>query len=509
MTLKIYNSATRRKEDFAPREPGKVALYVCGPTVYNYIHIGNARTFLSFDVIRRYLRWRGLAVTFVQNITDIDDKIINRAAEEGRSAAELAAFYTEAFIAEMHALGVEDPTLRPRATEAMDEMIALIARLIDRGHAYESGGDVYFAVRSFPGYGQLSGRDLDELRSGARIAINDAKRDPLDFTLWKAAKPGEPAWDSPWGAGRPGWHTECSAMSERDLGLPFDIHGGGGDLLFPHHENERAQAMAATDGPFANYWMHGGMLNVNEEKMSKSLGNFLLLHDVLEHFEPAVVRLLMLQTHYRAPLDFSDARLEEAKVALERLRGFVATCQWRVRAEGVSDVPPREPSSASGFPSRSLKPTLRSVSETLALSDDPTAGFPRTDSDTPSALITTARDKFIAEMDDDFNTAGALAAIFELMRATNVWMEAHPRESAGLELVAATVTELLGVLGIELGEADDPAADEQAEALLEQRTAARAAKDWARADALRDELDALGYAIEDTPQGPRLVKKER
>ena len=468
MTLRIYNTATRRKEDFIPREPGKVALYVCGPTVYNYIHIGNARTFLSFDAIRRYLRWRGFEVTFVQNITDIDDKIINRAAEEGKTAAEVAAFYTKAFIDEMHALGVEDPTIRPRATESIADMIALIGRLIERGHAYESAGDVYFAVRSYAGYGQLSGRDIDELQSGARIEVDPRKRDPLDFTLWKAAKPGEPQWDSPWGPGRPGWHTECSAMSERDLGLPVDIHGGGGDLIFPHHENERAQAEAATGTTFVNYWMHGGMLNVNEEKMSKSLGNFLLLHDVLQHYEPAVLRLLMLQTHYRSPLDFSDARLDEAKAALERLRGFVSGLAWRAGPESAS---------------------------------------------VESAATQTARTKFSAEMDDDFNTAGALAAIFELMRATNVWLDTHQaeltdEERAQLAGVAQTMTELLGVLGIELAAGEGgAAADEQAHRLLEQRTEARASKDWARADALRDELDALGYGIEDTPQGPRLVKK--
>jgi len=475
MTLRIYNTATRRKEDFCPREPGKVALYVCGPTVYNYIHIGNARTFLSFDVVRRYLRWRGFDVTFVQNITDIDDKIINRAAEEGKTPAEIAAFYTTAFIDEMHTLGVEDPTLRPRATESIGDMIALIERLIESGHAYESGGDVYFAVRSWPGYGQLSGRALDELQSGARVAVAEAKRDPLDFTLWKAAKPGEPFWDSPWGAGRPGWHTECSAMSERDLGLPVDIHGGGGDLIFPHHENERAQAEAATGKTFVNYWMHGGMLNINDEKMSKSLGNFLLLHEVLEYYEPAVLRLLMLQTHYRSPLDFSDARLEEAKVALDRLQGFVSLIEWRVNATPPGDdlgAPPLED------------------------------------------LVRVASAKFVAEMDDDFNTAGALAALFELMRATNVWLDAHQAEldeaeQAALSAVAATITELLGVLGIDVkadADASESTPDAEAEALLAQRTEARAAKDWARADALRGELDALGYTIEDTPQGPRLVR---
>ena len=499
MTLRIYNTATRSKEDFAPREPGKIALYVCGPTVYNYIHIGNARTFLSFDAVRRYLQWRGFDVTFVQNITDIDDKIINRAAEEGKTPAEIAAFYTKAFIDEMHALGVEDPTIRPRATGSIDDMIALIERLINGGHAYESGGDVYFAVRSYAGYGELSGRDIDELQVGARVAAGELKRDPLDFTLWKAAKPGEPFWASPWGQGRPGWHTECSAMSERDLGLPVDIHGGGGDLIFPHHENERAQAEAATGKTFVNYWMHGGMLNINDEKMSKSLGNFLLLHEVLEHYEPSVLRLLMLQTHYRSPLDFSDARLEEAKAALERLRGFVSLIRWRVGAASHTVI------------LREVAESSREVGcldpATNAQDDMRVGGL--------EDLEQAARTKFTSEMDDDFNTAGALAALFELMRATNVWLDAQKGEldegqRADLAEVAATMVELLAVLGIDLAtdaEASDTASDEQAEALLTQRTEARAAKDWARADALRDELDALGYTIEDTPQGPRLVRK--
>jgi len=535
MTLKVYNSATHRKEEFIPRESGKVALYVCGPTVYNYIHIGNARTFLSFDVIRRYLQWRGFCVTFIQNITDVDDKIINRAAEEGKTPAEIAAFYTKAFIDEMHTLGVEDPTARPRATEAIGDMIALIERLIAGEHAYESGGDVYFAVRSYSGYGELSGHDINELQVGARVAAGELKRDPLDFALWKAAKPGEPFWDSPWGRGRPGWHTECAAMSERDLGLPFDIHGGGGDLLFPHHENERAQAEAATGKRFVNYWLHGGMLNINEEKMSKSLGNFLLLHEVLERFEPDVLRLLMLQTHYRSPLDFSDARLDEAKSALERLRGFVSMLRWRAGADPASSVVAASSSSVSAVSAVDSSSCHCERSEAIQTdSFEQSSGLPRrgfaasrNDAECNDALgaplpglvmaCDAARSKLIAEMDDDFNTAGALAALFELMRATNIWLDAHQAElddgaRAGLAAVVATLTELLGVLGVNLDVADDAGdldadAEEQAQDLLTQRTEARAAKDWARADAIRDELDALGYAIEDTPQGPRLVRK--
>ena len=272
--MKLYNTMTRTKEEFVPREEGKVAMYVCGPTVYNHIHLGNARTFLSFDTIRRYLLWKGYDVSFVQNVTDVDDKIIKKSHEEGRTFSEVASEYTQAFIDAMDAVNVLPPTVRPKATETIPEMIDLISRLINSGHAYEVEGDVYFSVRSFPGYGKLSGRDVDDMRSGARIEIDDRKKDPLDFALWKSAKPGEPSWESPWGLGRPGWHIECSAMSEEELGLPFDIHGGGVDLVFPHHENEIAQSEAATGKTFARYWLHGGMLQVNSEKMSKSLNNF-------------------------------------------------------------------------------------------------------------------------------------------------------------------------------------------------------------------------------------------
>ena len=304
--LTIYDTKLHEKVPFTTLEHGKISMYVCGPTVYNYIHIGNARTFVSFDVIRRFLTWRGFKVKFVSNITDVDDKIIKKAQEEGREASEVAAEYAQAFLDDMHALNVEDPDVRPRATEEIPEMIALIEELIEKGHAYAVEGDVYFSVRSFPAYGELSGRNIDEMESGHRElradgqGLEDRKRDPLDFALWKAAKPGEPSWESPWGAGRPGWHIECSAMSRKYLGLPFDIHGGGADLVFPHHENERAQSEAACGCTFANHWMHGGMLQINHEKMSKSLGNFLLLRDILKTTRPEVLRFLMLQTHYRS-----------------------------------------------------------------------------------------------------------------------------------------------------------------------------------------------------------------
>ncbi|MDP3631300.1 MAG: cysteine--tRNA ligase, partial [Actinomycetota bacterium] len=284
MPIRVHNTMTRTKEEFVPREAGKVAMYVCGPTVYNHIHIGNARTFLTFDVIRRYFIWRGFDVTFVQNITDVDDKIIKRAAEEGIAPAEVADTYTFAFRSAMESLGVERPTSQPLATQTIPQMIDMIERLIAGGHAYAVDGDVYFSVRSFPAYGKLSGRDIDDLESGARVDVDDRKQDPLDFALWKTAKPGEPHWPSPWGEGRPGWHIECSVMSEGELGLPFDIHGGASDLIFPHHENELAQSEAATGTQFVKYWLHGGLLQVNAEKMSKSLGNFMLLKDVLESY---------------------------------------------------------------------------------------------------------------------------------------------------------------------------------------------------------------------------------
>jgi len=490
--MRVYNTLSRSKEEFVPLEPGIVSIYVCGPTVYNHIHIGNARTFLSFDVIRRYLAWKGFDVRFVQNVTDVDDKIINRANEEGRPAAEVAAEYTIAFITAMRQLGVEDPTVRPRATETIPQMIDMIERLIDRDHAYVVDGDVYFAVRSFPEYGKLSGRDIDEMHAGARVEVDDRKRDPLDFALWKAAKPGEPHWPSPWGEGRPGWHIECSVMSELELGLPFDIHGGGADLVFPHHENELAQSEAATGTAFARYWLHGGMLQVNAEKMSKSLGNFLLLKDVLERYETPVIRLLMLQTHYRSPLDFSDARLDETIHAYERLANLVRNLRWARTLSAQGTGAPAE------------------VCSGLKLHVD------------------TARAKFESEMDDDFNTAAALAAIFELAKAANVFLSEYQvdlcqEDKDAIAAAEETVVELLGVLGVEVGEevsvelpaevlelagqlAGYSGKDREAavEALLAARAAARTDKNWAAADAVRDGLGRLGIQIEDTPQGARV-----
>ena len=458
--MQIYNTATRRKEELVTHEPGKVAMYACGPTVYNYIHIGNARTFLIFDMVRKYLKYRGYEVAFVQNITDVDDKIIKRAQEEGKTPEEIAAFYTKAFIDNMHTFGIDDPDVRPRATQEIPEMIELVQRLIDRGHAYEVDGDVYFSVRSFPKYGELSGRNVDDLQSGARVDVDERKRDPLDFALWKAAKPGEPHWSSPWGEGRPGWHLECSAMSQKYLGVPLDVHGGGSDLVFPHHENERAQSEAAFGCTFSNYWMHGGMLQINHEKMSKSLGNFLLLRDVLKTTDARVLRMLMLQTHYRSPLDFSDERLGESEAMLSRLTNFVKNTAWLcANAEGET--------------------TVDLVAYQKAIDD--------------------MCDSFIEAMDDDFNTADALAAVFELVKFANTNVqEGSSKEFAGHTL--EVMTKLCDVLGLTL-EKKEEILDEEIENLIAERQAARKAKDFARADEIRGLLLDKGIELKDTREG--------
>lgn len=493
--IRIYDTKMHKKVDLETVEHGKVKMYVCGPTVYNYIHIGNARTFMSFDMIRRYLEWRKFDVIFVQNVTDVDDKIINKANEEGRTAAEVAEEYTKAFIEDMHAVNVKDPTVRPRATQEIDTMIALVQDLVDAGHAYATDdGDVYFNVRSFPSYGSLSGRNIDEMQAGHRDlrteGIEDRKNDPLDFALWKAAKPGEPSWDSPWGQGRPGWHVECSCMSKKYLGLPFDIHGGGSDLVFPHHENERAQSEAATGKTFSNYWMHGGMLQINGEKMSKSLDNFFLLRDILKTVDPAVLRFLMLQTHYRSPLDFSDERVEEAGVALERVRNAVRNLDWALEnaGEGGSVV----------------------------------------DADEVAEMIRGMRKEFILAMDDDFNSPKAIGQLFDFVAAANGLVAGKTisaEDAKPVEEVRDLIIELVGVFGIDLDAADAAGsayptevvglakelagfegsdAEEAVQALLDARAKARSEKNWSLADAVRDRMADLGFTIMDTPQGARV-----
>lgn len=488
----IYNSQMHRKQEFAPIEPGKVRMYVCGPTVYDQIHIGNARTFLCFDVIRRYLTYKGYEVTFAQNLTDVDDKIINRANEQGRTAAEVAEQYSDAFIEQMHRFGILDPDIRPRATREIAAMQEMIQGLIDQGYAYPvPSGDVYFSVRSDTSYGVLSGRNVDELMSGARVEENDQKRDPLDFALWKAAKPGEPSWPSPWGNGRPGWHTECVAMIHRYLGVPIDIHGGGADLVFPHHENETAQCMCNWHTALANCWMHTGMLTIDGEKMSKSLGNFYTLKEVLDKYPADALRLLMLQTHYRSPLDFSFERLEGSVGTLERLKSCVKNLRWAAK---------NAPQDGE----------LNDLDRAL------------------TKAVREATAEFTAQMDDDFNTAGGLAAIFGLVTAANTYLtDAGEDISTAATLRAAdALEELSDVLGIDLSgqegqglppelvglakeqagyAGEDP--EEAAQALLGARQEARKAKNWALADAIRDGITALGLVVEDTAAGARLSKK--
>ncbi|MDR3136180.1 MAG: cysteine--tRNA ligase [Coriobacteriales bacterium] len=569
--MRVYNTLSRRKEEFVPIRPGRVGFYLCGPTVYNYIHIGNARTFLSFDVIRRYLEYVGYEVEYVQNITDIDDKIIERAARQGCTPAALAREYTQSFLDSMRRLGIKEPTLQPKATEEIPAMIALIECLLAGDHAYQVDGDVYFAVRSYKDYGRLSGRKVDELRSGARVQVDERKRDPLDFALWKAAKPGEPAWDSPWGKGRPGWHIECSAMSVKYLGDPFDIHAGGDDLVFPHHENELAQSEACSHAGFANYWLHGGMVTIGSEKMSKSEDNFTLLKDVLCQVSAPALRLLMLQTHYRSPFDYSPERLREANAALERVTSALTNMRWSaaslptdsiaiVNATGtVSDSVPSDISDSAPLGARmvgSPVPERASVERvghaSQAMPSDarladlyrPRIATTQPKLDKAAVLLTDdipgdeagsvalAQQRFRQAMDDDFNTAQALAAIFELISAGNKLAANLQKvsDAAELERIRTAVIELLGVLGIELEHSDTTGwqGDSQAvlalaaklldytggderealDALLELRALARSDKNWDLADKVRDNLAQYGFIIEDTPQGQRLVSKK-
>ena len=456
--LKIHNTLTKQADLFKPIEPGKVRMYVCGMTVYDYCHVGHARVMVVFDMVARYLRHLGYELTYVRNITDIDDKIITRANENDESFHDLTARFIDAMHEDAAALGVMPPDQEPTATAAMDQIIAMIETLVNKGCAYAAdNGDVYYDVSTFDRYGRLSGKQLDDLRAGARVEVAQAKDDPLDFVLWKAAKPGEPSWDSPWGAGRPGWHIECSAMSTHCLGDHFDIHGGGLDLQFPHHENEIAQSEAATGQHFVNVWMHNGFVQINEEKMSKSLGNFFTVREVLKQYDPEVVRYFILASHYRSPLNYSDQNLESAKAALERFY--------------------------------------------TALRDVEPAGAFDNDGDAAQA--------FHAAMDDDFNTPEALAGMFELANHLNRAKAQGDDESAGR--LAATLKTLGGVLGLlqqspedfikgrtAAGDAEFAALEQRVEALIEQRNQARAEKNWAEADRIRDELTAQGVVLEDS-----------
>lgn len=449
---------TRQKEEFVPIEPGKVKLYACGPTVYNYFHIGNARAFITFDVVRRYLEYRGYEVTYVQNITDIEDKIIAQSIKEHIPFTEVAEKYTKAFLDDVERLGTKRPTFQPKATEYIQHMIDLIKEQVDNGFAYESGGDVYFAVTKLPQYGQLSGKKIDDQKAGARVEENENKQHPADFTLWKAAKPGEPSWSSPWGKGRPGWHTECVVMSRDLLGVTFDIHGGGTDLMFPHHENELAQALATTGKPLANYWMHNGFLNIEGEKMSKSLNNFFTAREILDVYDAEAIRFFFLSKHYRSPIDFNRELIEESKTAVQNFYTALSDLNWLT-----------------------INPEQIELPEQL--------------------------NKYIIEfneaMDDDFNSARALAILFELVgKAKNTTTALLERQAA-----AKLMVQLGSVLGFfqnteaHLTQAIDPEKLKLIEALVQQRNLARQNKDWAASDKLRDELIALGLEVKDTKDG--------
>ena len=460
--MQVYNTLTRKKEPLIPIKEGRISMYVCGPTVYDFFHIGNARPFVVFDTMRRYLEYRGYQVTYVQNFTDIDDKMINRANREGTTVKELGDRFIKEYYQDADALGIERATVNPRATEHIGDIIKLVKKLIEKGHAYATeNGDVYFSVRSFPGYGKLKGQDIDDMENGARISPTEQKRDPLDFALWKGEKPGEPSWPSPWGKGRPGWHVECSAMSMKYLGETFDIHGGGMDLIFPHHENEIAQSEGATGKPFVHYWMHNGYININNQKMSKSLGNFFLVRDIAKEYDLEAVRLFLLSANYRNPVNFSRDLMEQAVTSLARLY----TARDRLLDTAVDETADDAsvPASLDGF-----------------------------------------RDRFCEAMDDDLNTADALGVLFDFARWINIFAtDAHSKSA--IDAVKTRFGELTGVLGLVVKEKEESFTPE-AIALLEARKEAKKAKDFAKADAIRDELKSMGYSVEDTRDGAKLKK---
>jgi cysteinyl-tRNA synthetase len=484
--MQLYNTLSRRKESFKPLNPGKVGLYACGVTVYDDSHLGHARSCVVFEVLVRYLRHRGFQVTWVRNFTDIDDKIIRRAQDLGQSWKEVAERYIAAFLDDMAALGIPPAQLEPKATEHIPQILALIQRLMDLGFAYAAGGDVFFRVRRFPGYGKLSRQKIEDMEAGARVEVDPNKEDPLDFVLWKASKPGEPAWDSPWGPGRPGWHIECSAMSMHYLGETFDLHGGGQDLVFPHHENELAQSEAATGKPFARYWLHHGLLTINAEKMAKSLGNFFTVKEVLAKFPAEVVRFFLINCHYRSPLDFSDAALAEAETALLRLYTCLARIQEVLRQH----------------PNLELQHPVDSYPNSMTLEE-----FHRFGS---------LRARFDAAMDDDLNTGQALGYLFETVRLLNRLLEA-PSDDPGYLTILSEMHDEIVDLGavLNLLQADpqtmlttlrQKAADlkispEEIDQLIAARTQARKDKNWSRADAIRNQLLAMDILLEDTPQG--------
>lgn len=467
--MKIYNTLTQRKEEFIPIEENKVRMYVCGPTVYNYIHIGNARPAIFFDTVRRYFEYKGYKVNYVTNFTDVDDKIIKRALEEGVDASEISERYIKEFKTDMEALNVKEASYHPKATEEIDEMIKMIQVLIDKGHAYEREGTVYFRTRSFNEYGKLSKKNIDDLEAGARIAISELKDDPMDFVLWKPKKEGEPYWTSPWGDGRPGWHIECSVMSSKYLGEQIDIHGGGEDLIFPHHENEIAQSEAATGKPFARYWMHNAFINIDNKKMSKSEGNFFTVRDICKDYPGQVLRFFMLNAHYRSPLNFSRDLMDAAVNSLTRIITSVDQLNYLLKSESIKDV------------------ELSSNEEAILKEAD------------------SLREKFEASMDDDFNTADAIAAIFELVKLANVNCNGESSRKF-ITYMKDKVVALCDILGIKT-EKEEEILPEEIERLIEERQEARKNKNFARADQIRDELLKMGIILEDTREGVKWKRK--
>lgn len=460
--MKVYNTLTRRKEELNPITPGEVKIYACGPTVYNYIHIGNARPLCVFDVLRRYLEYRGYKVCFVQNFTDIDDKIIRRANEEGLTFSEVSEKYIKEFWVDAKGMNIREATIHPKATENIDEIIAIISALVEKGYAYEAQGDVYFSPAKFAGYGKLSHQPLEELEAGARINIGEVKKEPMDFALWKAAKPGEPSWESPWGQGRPGWHIECSAMVRRYLGETIDIHCGGQDLIFPHHENEIAQSECCNGVPFAHYWMHNGFINVDNQKMSKSLGNFFTVRDVAKEYGYEPIRYLMISSQYRSPINYSIDIIEQCKAALSRLY----SCR------------------------DSLDFALKNAVEEAGADDDAVI-----------EKLEERRKQFEDAMDDDLNTADALAAVYELVRDINTRVTTGIHSRKLCEHASDLFDTLCGILGLVYNRTANKNLDTEIEALIEQRNLARKAKNWAEADRIRDELKERNIILEDTPQG--------
>ncbi len=463
--MKIFNTLNRKKEEFVPVEKGVVRMYSCGPTVYNYFHIGNARPFIIFDTLRRYLEYSGYTVYFVQNFTDIDDKMINKANEMGITVKELADRYIAEYFKDADGLGIKRATWHPRATDNIDAIIELVKSLEEKGYAYNVGGDVYFAAKKFKEYGKLSHQPLEDLESGARININEDKNDPMDFALWKSQKPGEPAWESPWGMGRPGWHIECSAMANKFLAKTIDIHSGGQDLIFPHHENEIAQSECAHGVTFSNYWMHNGYINIDNRKMSKSLGNFFTVREISEEFDYEVIRFFMLSAHYRSPINFSKTLMESAKSSLNR----IYNC--------LSDL---------DFAAENTKITAKVHEESAFIEN-----------------IDALKAKYIAAMDDDLNTADAISVIFEIVAEANKQLSDGLSKEA-IVYASATIRELGGVLGL-LAEKEDTLSDEIT-ALIEERAQARADKNWAKSDEIRDTLRDMGIIVKDTPQGQQITK---